>query len=383
MTAIPPAERKSALVLAGGGIMGAAYEIGCLSALDRLFSPGFSCRHFDMYVGVSAGSIIAALVASRLAPTALFKAIINDEHTAFNWHRSDIYKLDLSEVAAGILRLLRNTWPIIQAHRRNHWSFSIADLFSIIQEQFPAGLFSLTPMEEYLRRTFAAEGLSTDFTRLHTELYIPAYDLDLGRRVVFGAEPFRDVNICQAITASCAIPYFFRPHQVKEGYYIDGSYGRVSHIDIAIEQGAKLIVLVNPRVPMENDRERFCMPTLSFGQCSSIAELGITHAWEQSMRIETKEKLEMAVQFYRRQRPDVDIVILEPGREESLLFFLSPMSNASRNHVMSYGYQLTIGQLRERYNELAPIFARHGILTRDDRLFAPAPGTDGAPEERR
>ena len=37
---------KTAMVLAGGGIMGAAYEIGCLAALDRLFCPGFSTRRF-------------------------------------------------------------------------------------------------------------------------------------------------------------------------------------------------------------------------------------------------------------------------------------------------------------------------------------------------
>ena len=63
---------------------------------------------------------------------------------------------------------------------------------------------------------------------------------------------FRDIHICQAITASCAIPVFFRPHQVGGRYYIDGSIGRVAHIDIAIERGAKLIVVVNPRVPSYN-----------------------------------------------------------------------------------------------------------------------------------
>jgi len=45
---------KTALILAGGGIMGAAYEIGCLTALDKLFAPGFSSRRFDIYIGISA-----------------------------------------------------------------------------------------------------------------------------------------------------------------------------------------------------------------------------------------------------------------------------------------------------------------------------------------
>jgi NTE family protein len=37
---------KSALVLAGGGMTGAAYEIGALTALDRLFAPEFSSSRF-------------------------------------------------------------------------------------------------------------------------------------------------------------------------------------------------------------------------------------------------------------------------------------------------------------------------------------------------
>ena len=54
------AERsKTALVLTGGGIMGAAYEIGALTAVDRLFARGFSTRRFDLYVGISAGAVIA------------------------------------------------------------------------------------------------------------------------------------------------------------------------------------------------------------------------------------------------------------------------------------------------------------------------------------
>ena len=52
---------KAALVLAGGGMTGAAYEIGALTALDRLFAPDFSSNRFDVYVGTSAGSILTGL----------------------------------------------------------------------------------------------------------------------------------------------------------------------------------------------------------------------------------------------------------------------------------------------------------------------------------
>jgi predicted acylesterase/phospholipase RssA len=368
---MPPARNKTALVLAGGGIMGAAYEIGCLTALDRLFAPGFNTRRFDIYVGVSAGSVIATLIANRISPSGLFRAIDNNEQSVFNFHRSDIYRLDYREIFASFWSMTTNLFRIFRNYRRNRWSFSLVDIVHILQEQFPAGLFSLGPLQRYLCQAFRREGILDDFNLLKTELYIPAYDLDRGRRVVFGSEGFRDMHICQAITASCAIPYFFRPHKVGAHHYLDGSIGRLAHLDIAIERGAKLIVVINPRVPMDNDLERFCLPSLSYGECSSIADLGITFAWEQAQRIENKEKLEMALAMYRREHPDVDIVLVEPGREESLLFFQSPMSSLARNHIMNYGYNLSLIQFQDRYDRLREVFARHGIRTTADHLADP------------
>jgi predicted acylesterase/phospholipase RssA len=353
--------------------MGAAYEIGALTALDRLLSGGFSSNRFEMYVGVSAGSVIATLVANGIPPAVLFRSIANNESRVFNWRRSDIYRIDYREILTSFWALLRNLFRIFRNYRRNGWTFSLHEILYILQEQFPAGLFSLAPMQNYLCRSFAKEGVRDDFSQLTPELYIPAYDLDRGQRVVFGSEGYRDMHICQAITASCAIPYFFRPHKIGNQNFIDGSIGRVSHIDIAIERGAKLIVVVNPRVPMDNDLERFCLPSLSEGKCSSIADLGISFAWEQAMRIETKEKLEMALEGYRHQHPEVDILLIEPGREESMLFFQSPMSNDARHHIMNYGYNLTLGQLKDRFDEFQSVLGRHGVEVTAEYLSSGPP----------
>ncbi len=364
---------KTALVLAGGGIMGAAYEIGCLTALDRLFAPGFSATQFDLYVGVSAGSVIATLMANKIEPEALFRAIANDESTVFNWRRKDIYRLDARGLLTSCGQVLRNLFKILGHYRRQSWTFSLNEMFTILQEQFPSGLFSLDPMCQYLSESFRKEGILDDFRQLAAELYIPAYDIDHGRRVVFGSEGFENVRICQAVTASCAIPYFFRPYPIAGRNYLDGSVGRVSHLDIAVERGAELILLINPRVPMENDQERSCLPSLSFGKCSSIADLGISFAWEQSRRIENKEKLDLAIAHFRREHPEVEVLLVEPGRDESLFFFQSPMSNEARHHVMNYGYQLTLAQLRDEYPRFKAAFERLQIRTTDEQLFAPPP----------
>ncbi|GAB4175792.1 MAG: patatin family protein [Geothermobacteraceae bacterium] len=359
---------KTALVLAGGGIMGAAYEIGCLTALDQLFRDDFGVNRFDFYVGVSAGSVIASLVANGISPAALFRAISRDERTVFNWQRRDIYRFDLLATLACVGRVFASSWRIYRSYRKSRSSFSFNDLIYILQEQFPSGLFSLTPMQQFLCRSFRDEGLCDDFRDLPRPLYIPAYDIDSGERVVFGDDEQNGVHICEAITASSAIPFFFTPQKIAGRYFIDGSIGRISHVDIAIEKGAKLVVLVNPRVPMVNDPQKICLPSLSYGHCTSIARLGIGAAWEQSQRIETRQKLDLALAYYRRVHPEVDILVLEPGPEESLLFFQSPMSQVARNQIMHYGYHLTLGQLNSRREEFSRALRRHRVPHRERPL---------------
>lgn len=361
-------QSKKAIVLMGGGIMGAAYEIGCLTALDRLFPGRFSTCRFDTYVGVSAGSIIASLLANRIPPARLYREIINNEQGPFNFSRSDIYRFDSKQSLLATGNILKNLFQGLRQARRSQQGLTISDIFHIVQEQVPSGFFSLDPMQQYLCKTFSQENLTDSFSALQPELFIPAFDIDLGDRIVFGDPDYRNLHICQAITASCAIPVFFRPYAVDNSFYIDGSTGRVGHIDLAIERGAKLIIAINPRVPLHNDPQHSCLPTLSSGKCASISQLGISFIWEQAQRIENRERLELALIGYRRDHPDVDILLIEPGQDESLLFLQSPMSFEARCHIMEYGYHLTLNHLRTQFDHYRQAMTRHGIEISNHRL---------------
>lgn len=364
---------KTALVLTGGGIMGAAYEIGALAALDRLFHRGFSSRRFDIYLGISAGSVIAALMANRIPADGLFAAISSNQRSVFNWQRHDVYQPDWRALFRTLGDLPRKLLQVRRNYRQNRWVFNPRDFPHLLLEQFPAGIFSLEPMQRYLCQAFRTEGVCDDFACLKSELYIPAYDLDRGARVIFGSPGYRNLHICQAITASCAIPLFFRPYEIAGHSYVDGSSGLVTHLDIVIERGARLIVLINPRVPIDNDPERTCLPALSNGRCSSVADLGALFAWEQTQRIEAREKLRLAIDHYRQKHPDIDILLIEPGSDEALLFFQGPMSSLARTQVMQHGYLLTLTELREHYQKFATVFARHGIATTTTHLQADPP----------
>src|ERR1700727_1081575 len=64
---------KTALVLGGGGFTGSVYEIGALRALD-LLSVSHTVNQFDVYVGTSAGAIIASGVANGITPEQMMQS---------------------------------------------------------------------------------------------------------------------------------------------------------------------------------------------------------------------------------------------------------------------------------------------------------------------
>jgi hypothetical protein len=103
------------------------------------------------------------------------------------------------------------------------------------------------------------------------------------------------------------------------------------------------------------------LPSLSLNQCASIAELGATFAWEQAQRIENREKMKMALEIHRLKHPEVDIVLFEPNKEETLHFFQGPMSNEAKEHIMRSAYHQTRWQLINGFEEFQTIFSRHGI----------------------
>src|SRR5206468_7224651 len=73
---------RTALVLGGGGVTGGVYEIGALRALD-LLAVNRTVNEFDVYVGTSAGSFVASLVANGVTPEEMMRVVNQQVPTPF------------------------------------------------------------------------------------------------------------------------------------------------------------------------------------------------------------------------------------------------------------------------------------------------------------
>src|SRR6202142_3968216 len=73
---------KLGIALAGGGPLGFFYELGALHALSEVIE-GRALTQFDVYVGVSSGSLIAAALASGFDTAAMCAMFLYDESILF------------------------------------------------------------------------------------------------------------------------------------------------------------------------------------------------------------------------------------------------------------------------------------------------------------
>ncbi|MFQ5508178.1 MAG: patatin-like phospholipase family protein [Leptospirillia bacterium] len=356
---------RVALVLAGGGIPGWMYEIGVLTALDEFFKDGFSTNHFDMYVGTSAGAALASLLANGVSPREIYDAIIADDpDSLYNFSRPKIYGFGTGETWPMIRKVLaasgRMVAEVVEAIVKRDRKMSMLDLAYTVQESLPSGIFTLKPLEKTLRQAFDAAPMTNDFRDLKVDLFIPAVDLDKGEYVVFGDSGWDDVPISRAVIASSAVPVLFQPVRINDADYIDGGIGRVANMRVAVDQGAGLVLVVNPVVHLNNDRNQVCLPTC-YGFCRGLRDKGMSFVADQAMRVNTGMRLRNAKAQQEALYPDVDIEIIEPDPSDTVMFTQNVVAHDTRHEVMRYGYRSTVAALLGQFERYQTIFGRRGI----------------------
>ena len=362
-------ETKAALVLGGGGITGGMYELGALSAMDDFIVSGRTSAEFDLYVGVSAGSILAAFLANGITVKEMCSAVLGEGDRGLLLRREDIYEFRFRNMLRFLGRSVRNLGSAVRHIRKSGEPVTFLNVLAVLQQFMPSGFFSNENLERYVARTLSEGGRSNDFRSVRKPLAIVATEVDTAERWIFGEGGRKDIPISKAIQASTAIPVFFEPVRIEDNYFVDGAAERVGHLDIPAAMGADLIVMINPIVPIYNDRSVVCIPTID-GQCASITERGVTAIAEQTFRINSRVKLELGALLFRADHAGTDLLMIEPSPAESSLFLYGSMNFAERVHSLNYGYNSSVFHFIENFDTLRECFARHGMEVSLERLAA-------------
>jgi NTE family protein len=349
-------KRKVALHLLGGGVTGAFFHYGALAALDDHLSQ--KSVQADIFTGVSAGSLVASSTANGLTPQRIVDAIMKDDREIFMIRRSDIYRFSVRDLAAESLKFVWAFFYLLFSKVQD--PMDSPSLFWGLKDSLPSGLFSLRYYENWIKEFYENKELPRFFSQISKELYIPAHDLDSTRRVIFGSAGWKHVPIYKAIAASSSIPIFFKPVQIEDRYYIDGGLGSMAHLDISAEAGAQLILVINPMVPVDNTHSNVKIQTV-FDEAGNIKDKGLTYVFDQGLRSEIYGRVHTAIHYLGYRNPDVDILLIEPDKDDATMFLFNPMDFNSRRQIIEYAYELTRRKLKEQSELWKRTLDRHQI----------------------
>lgn len=358
---------RVALVLGGGGITGAAYHLGVLTAMNAI-SERRSVNDFDLYVGTSSGSVIAACLANGITPEDMMLANLGHGSASIPAIGADeILKPD----RLGLLRSLIR-WPlgVLGAARRyvgRPFDTSVMDGLGALAEGLPAAMYTTDGIERYLRELLEHPGRSNRFDDTLRKLLIVATNFDTAERRVFGEYRDSPVPISEAAAASAAIPMLYAPRHIGNNVYMDGGLRSTTNIDVAIAHGAKLVVCINPLVPYVHDI-RHLIPTATGLPSRHVSQKGFPHVAAQSFRIMAAAQVEKELELISHAHPDVDVILVEPRRDDEHLFVFNLMDYESRERIARHAFETVAIDLVTRFPEYRKVLGRHGISISKDGL---------------
>ncbi len=354
--------RNIGLAMAGGGPGGAVYEIGALKALEEAVD-GLDLNDLDIYVGVSAGAFIGACLANRLTPTQMCRAIVSRDPGDHPFVPETFLTPAFHEFGRRLASIPGRVADVLFHYLQNPQDALFGESISRLAQALPVAVFDNEPMRAYLEKIYNLKDRTDDFRQLPRPLIVVAADLDAGRAVRFGAPGWDHVPISRAVQASTALPGLYPPVEIDGRHYVDGVLLRTLHASIALEAGVDFLLCLNPIVPV--DTQKAVREGLL--RSGKLAERGLPAVLSQSLRTLIHSRLDVGMAAYKR-RFDADVLLLEPKRDDYRMFLTNIFGFADRQTVCEHAYEQTRQDLLARYEELAPIFEKHGLHLRRDVL---------------
>jgi NTE family protein len=230
------------LVLGAGGVLGAAWTIGALRALE--LEHGIDPRTVEIVIGTSAGSVLAALISSGLGTESLLN------------HQRGIevegeLQVDFDYDGEGALpprpRLRMGSRQIIARAVRDPRHVRLIPTLSALA---PQGRGSIGTVGALVDSVAAPDWPKRPRT------WIVALDYRTGLRVPFGKAGAPPARLADAVMASCAIPGWYAPIEIGGRPYVDGGAWSSTSMDLLAGHHLDEVYCLAPMAYLESDEPR-------------------------------------------------------------------------------------------------------------------------------
>jgi NTE family protein len=232
------------LVLGGGGVLGGAWMVGALTALQQLH--GLDLRDAELIVGTSAGSVTAALLGAgvsvaELRSHQLGEPVGSGPLAALDW--------DYDTATGGSTPRPPQRLAPSSVGLLTHDMSRLRRLppTAVLAALMPEGRGSLSAVGRLVGSLVPAGWAP------HRGVRVVAMDLDSGRRVAFGAPEAPDADLSDAVMASCAIPGWYAPVTIGGARYVDGGACSATNVDLLAGAGLDAVYVLAPMVSFAMD----------------------------------------------------------------------------------------------------------------------------------
>lgn len=305
---------RRGLVLGGGGVLGAAWTIGALCALEE--ERGFACVDVDAIIGTSAGSVIAALLAAGVSPWEQHAHQHGDGH-------GRLAEIELDYSFNGVRprppSLSIGSPRLVAAYLRGRGRLGTP---ALVAGLMPRGRGSLGQVTGWIDRLLPAWPAPSAL-----DLQIVATEFTTGRRHAFGAGS--PAPPATAVAASCAMPSVFEPVRIGGSTYVDGGARSMASADLLAGKGLDEVYVLAPLAHLVRDPS----------------------AWSVGRFLLRRWRRPQTVRLLREMRLLSDegtkVTLLAPAAEDLAALGLNPMDPLRRLSVLETSLRTTREALRK------------------------------------
>ena len=310
-------KQKIAFVASGGAVKAACFHIGVCLALERKgihFWGGTTKQRkaesppapfINTYVGSSAGSIIASLLASGYSLSEIIQSFLDSKKEKKKFPKmgyTDLFHIVRPQFR--FTKYFQSLWERKKALASGGFEAFIKNHLVL------GGVFTTTGIEKYLREKALP---SNKFEDLVSDLFIVATQLDYSRKSIFSkyknlkprpehqAVYDSSVKISEACAASTALPPIYHPYPLKmDGetvYYYDGEIRETLSTHVAKDIGCDLVIASYTHQPYHFRQE-----------VGSLADYGINHVMIQAIYQAIEQKIHTSRRLWQNKKIALDTV---------------------------------------------------------------------------